>query len=100
MARSEDRQQWLAHVRDLLVDVPDMEPTPEPSTMGTHVFSFAPKSRKLKMPLLTEVKEVVDSFAEKPQKNVNNIVKRYYPIHDSLEKAFMSVRDVPLEVVA
>ena len=99
LARSEVRQQWLAHVRDLLVDVPDMEPTPEPSTIGTHIYSLAPKSKKLKMPLLTEVKEVVDSFAEKQQKNFNNVVKKYYPVHESLEKTFMSVRDVPLEVI-
>ena len=82
-----------------MVDVPDMEPMLEPSTMGTHVYSLAPKSKKLKMPLLTEVKEVIDSFAGKPQKSFNTLIKRYYLVHNSLEKCFMSVRDVPLDII-
>ena len=45
LVRPEVRQYWVAHVRDLLMDVPDMEPTPEPSTIGTHVHSLC-QSRK------------------------------------------------------
>ena len=40
LARSEVCQPWLAHVGEILVDVPDMEPTPEPSSLGTHVHSL------------------------------------------------------------
>ena len=99
LARTEIRQQWLSNVRDILVDVPDMEPTPEPSSIGTHVHSLAPKSQKLKMPLLQEAKEVLKSHTEKPAKNFNNLVRRYYPVHDVLEKGFMTPRDVPQSVI-
>ena len=99
LARTEIRQQWLTNVRDILVDVPDMEPTPEPSSIGTHVHSLAPKAQKLKMPLLQEVKEVLKAHTEKPAKNFNHLVRRYYPVHDVLEKGFMTPRDVPQSVI-
>ena len=35
LSRGEVRQQWLGHVHDILVDVPEMEQTPEPSSIGT-----------------------------------------------------------------
>ena len=55
LARMEIHQQWSSNVTDILVDIPEMEP----SSIDTHVHSLAPKSKKLKMPLLQEVKEVL-----------------------------------------
>ena len=73
--------------------------TQETSTIGTHVHLLAPKSKKFKMPWLTEIKEVVDSYAERSYRSFNTLVKKYYPVHDLLEKAFMTVSDVPQEVI-
>ena len=94
LARTEVHQQWLAHVQDILVDVPHLEPTPDESARETHVHSLAPKSKKLKMPLLPAVKEMLNDGTEKSGKNFNHTVKKYYPVHDKLEKGVMQVRDV------
>ena len=99
VARMEIRQQWLSNVRDILVNIPDMEPRPEPSSICTLVHSLAPKSKKLKMPLLQEVKEVLKSHTEKPTSNFNNLVKRFYPVHEVLEKGFIMHRDLTQTII-
>ena len=63
------------------------------------MHSLAPKAKKLKMPLVTEVREIMEYFAEKQSRNFNSLVIHFYPVHDCLEKSFMTVRDVPQEVI-
>ena len=99
LAHSEVRQQWLAHVGEILVDVPDIEPIPEPSSLGTNVHSLAPRSKRLKMLLLQEVREVVKVHSDKPPENFNTVLKKFYPVNDSLEKGFMAHRDVPQAII-
>ena len=69
LTRMEVRQQWLSHVRNILIDVPMAEPTPEPNALGTHVKSLAPKAKRLKMPVLPEVKQVIQESVEKPKRD-------------------------------
>ena len=63
------------------------------------MHSLAPKSKKLKIPLLPEVKEMLSVPSEKSSKNFNHVVCRYYPVHDNLEKGVMQVRDVPQSLI-
>ena len=51
------------------------------------------------MPLLQEVREVLQVHTNKPAKNFNHVVKKFYPVHEDLEKGFMSDRDVPQTVI-
>jgi len=99
LARGEARQQFLSHVRDILVDVPKAEPLPDQTQIGTYCRSLAPRAQKLKMPMLHKVKQMVAKYAVKPTRLFSVDVSRYYPIPPALEKGFMSVRKVPVEMV-